>query len=1005
MEIKSFDEIVVRFPLNANKVNLDQLFFANSDLVKLDYIHDDKAKQTRLKYLIRNKYKCTPFGLFSGVQMGTFSSSTEYDKLNYRRITQLDSTCIYSILEKLNSDYSIRQVVKYYPNDTIYNLGSNFHFYEVVNSRYVLSSVECSHMIEHVLNISKGGAVIEELINSINDNDLSKYDKTCFINELIDAGLLVSEIRVSVVGSDMCNSILNILNNIKARYTVNIDILELYISCLKQIILLLKIADSNGIADDNLNIYHKIRDLLGTLNLHYYPKNFLQSHIVFNSYKHTLNENIRLDVIDAVKSLSRLTEFAPNLFFESKRLNEFKTKFIERWGEREMPLLDVIDGQMGIGYPSNTIEPLSPLLDGLKLFKQVPDTFPIYNSTHYSFWLNKLIDAYKFGNDSINIDNNEIEAFPSQIDKLPNVFSVMFSVLKESDSGDSNKSKILIKSVGGHTAGYLIGRFSLFDEKIELLLKKLCDKEAEYEPGKLIAELVYLPFPKAANVLQRSDLREFKISICQTVNNDISNIKLDDLFISIRENKIHLRSKIYNKEVIVKHTTSHNYRHYGIPVYRFLCDLQLQDKLPGLNINIEYLNNVLRYTPRITVNNNIVLELATWRFGFKDYSYIISSENSVQALYNFILHWKLPRYFCVNDGEDEFVFDTQDTNFSRLFINEIKNRKHIKITEFLFESKGSLFPSPANEIIMFCYKPYEFSSQHKLLQPIHEIRRSFIPGSVWIYFKLFTSKSAADNILMNINSLLIDFLNQKSLIKGFFFVRFDDPEFHIRFRILSTNDNVTPFIIKSSFEVFEQFYSKKSVWNVQIDSYNRELERYGSAIEISEDLFCCDSELIISLLDYLYSYESRHEREENRWQFGFIISIIYINELFSDEQSKLEFVKSRVSDFSKEFNLSKLDRKHVDKIYRQNKQKFNLAQHNRIDTCNNLLEKFKIKLSNISDILDKSVSADVKVELWKSYIHMSVNRLFSTKNRLHEYIIYFMVEKHYRAIIGKTTHE
>lgn len=63
------------------------------------------------------------------------------------------------------------------------------------------------------------------------------------------------------------------------------------------------------------------------------------------------------------------------------------------------------------------------------------------------------------------------------------------------------------------------------------------------------------------------------------------------------------------------------------------------------------------------------------------------------------------------------------------------------------------------------------------------------------------------------------------------------------------------------------------IWKIQIDTYNRELERYDwNLIEEAESFFFVDSECVLSIIDKI-------ERNENyRW----MIALKLIDELLSD---------------------------------------------------------------------------------------------------------------------------
>lgn len=63
-------------------------------------------------------------------------------------------------------------------------------------------------------------------------------------------------------------------------------------------------------------------------------------------------------------------------------------------------------------------------------------------------------------------------------------------------------------------------------------------------------------------------------------------------------------------------------------------------------------------------------------------------------------------------------------------------------------------------------------------------QRSYIPGSEWIYFKIYAGDKTMDKLLSNNIYHIISKLKKRQLIEKWFFIRFADPDSHIRVRFL-----------------------------------------------------------------------------------------------------------------------------------------------------------------------------------------------------------------------------
>lgn len=63
---------------------------------------------------------------------------------------------------------------------------------------------------------------------------------------------------------------------------------------------------------------------------------------------------------------------------------------------------------------------------------------------------------------------------------------------------------------------------------------------------------------------------------------------------------------------------------------------------------------------------------------------------------------------------------------------------------------------------------------------MNKIHRTFIPGSQWVYIKLYTGEKTADDLLIQVIAPVIKKVQKAQHIKKWFFIRYSDPDFHLR---------------------------------------------------------------------------------------------------------------------------------------------------------------------------------------------------------------------------------
>src|SRR5574337_376788 len=125
------------------------------------------------------------------------------------------------------------------------------------------------------------------------------------------------------------------------------------------------------------------------------------------------------------------------------------------------------------------------------------------------------------------------------------------------------------------------------------------------------------------------------------------------------------------------------------------------------------------------------------------------------------------------------------------------------------------------------------------------ISRTFIPGTEWLFYKIYCGVPSTDKILLSaIQPLLIE-ARKNSLIDKAFFIRYADPDHHIRLRFRVKNDTGIGELMKLVNRHIEPWFKEGFIWKVMLDTYERELERYEPRlIECAESLFSIDSLLV-----------------------------------------------------------------------------------------------------------------------------------------------------------------
>jgi thiopeptide-type bacteriocin biosynthesis protein len=275
-------------------------------------------------------------------------------------------------------------------------------------------------------------------------------------------------------------------------------------------------------------------------------------------------------------------------------------------------------------------------------------------------------------------------------------------------------------------------------------------------------------------------------------------------------------------------------------------------------------------------------------------------------------------------------------------------------------------------------------------------QRTFICGSEWLYIKIYSGPKTIENIFIYKIYPLLNNLIQNSIIDRFFFIRYTDPHYHIRLRLHFENTDYIGCVLKHFNQLLYEYISNYLISSVIIDIYNREIERYRDRYIIDvEWLFFYDSKFI---LDHIYTHP---DSEQEKW----LIPIKYIDSLFNRcgllLTDKMDLCNQVYEVMSVEVGTkNKITNEQLKLKYRNNskiiKEVINDNNGEKYSWINNLnsylsnIESFtqKLKNDNHLDIFD----------ILKSIVHMHINRLFRTKQRINECVIYYLLFKFYNSM-------
>lgn len=973
-------------------------------LIKNKIVSDKEKLKIRLsllRYLKRMSFRCTPFGTSAGIAIGGITKQTRISISNPQDSTRLvrpDMSFLGHIYQAVLKDMHLRKRLLFSRNNTLIEVHNEIRYYEYTYEpyrTYKISSVESEAILALIFSFSEYPVSHESLLKVIISEGYEPLEADDFIDQLITSKLLISDLEPSVSGTHYGKKLLTFLNNNKSYLVGYLD---------KARLMLEDIYSINISKCRNDFWYKKMISDAETIGIK--DVDLVQVDLLKEGSQIELDREIFKDLTVALQLTKVLVgrDGAQNLSALRAFIEEFET----RYEGMEIPLLEILDTQIGIGYPysldSETDDYLTEDL-GLETYKS--ESFEISKS--FNHILRKYYDCINQRETEIVLTQEDLGEKKENENNVAyeNILSSLVSVI-----GNHGFTKIFhtsTESVGLKP----LGRFIYAHPQIQSYLEELTLLEQEHQTNEIMAEVVFLPEDRVGNLITKPSIGNYEIPIIGHSSLPVENqIRLYDIFVSVVNGEIQLKSKRLNKIVKPVFTSAYTHTKSNVPIFRFLCDLQYQHKNQSITWDWGVLGR-MPFLPRVSYKN-IILSKATWKIRFESIAPLLKMECSKDKIEQYFIRNRMPNSFIVIEGDHALPIQLCNEDSYLLFMDELKKKGLLVIQESLVSDEKDCVVIDTdkrgymNEVILL------WSNNKKSKQKVEVPKAGFsvdklLPagGLDFIYFKIYCNNSMADNIIKNHIAPWFDKLEMAGISFTWFFIRYADPQFHLRIRIFSTEENILK--IRANFPIISSLVNKhKKSWKIQEDTYNPEWQRYGKEnMKNVEEYFFVDSKFVLRLICEL----SFFELQSLRWKIALLTVNSVLDDFSLSVYKKAELINTMEMNFLNEFKVTSKNKAGLAKKYRKSRAEIEcvlLKQEANLTTVYRLLDERKEQLKVVGDRMNRLIKGnELGVNLFdliSSLIHMSLNRIFENKHRLHEMVIYSFLSYHYKSEIARAEH-
>ena len=954
------------------------------------------VRRALVRYFSRMTSRATPFGAFAGISLGRSGSRTSLtlaSRQEYRLHVRLDHGFTEAVLDYLLSQKQARNGFVYNLNTSLYRAGDKFRYVETLRAStrrtHRLATVDPTPFLEATLDRARKGATHEALVTALIDEwGVTYQEGEEYLSLLIENQLLVPSFAPTLTGGEALRPLVSRLREL-AQPDANrlASDIEFTLSDTVQ-------ALKSELAETHCKEFAKrIRET----PLQVDHSRLFQVDMTKPAAQHSPGLTIGKA---ALKEIARSVEILHRIGAEGPppSLAEFCLRFRERYDAREVPLVMVLDDELGIGFGTDAgLSEPSPLLAGLHL-PSAPPKHAVWESRH-AHLLNLLTGAIRGDLIEVALSEQDVRALETPVNlPLPDSFYVHGTlVAKNAQALDSGKFEFFVEGAAGPSGIRLLGRFCDLDPALQTYAMAHVKGEESLQPDAIFAEVVHLPSDRAGNVLHRPHLRQYEIPYLGVsgVATD-RQIMITDLLVSVVGERIVLRSSRLGREVIPRLSSAHNFAK-GLTVYRFLCTLQAQNLAHSMNFGWGPLRTA-PFLPRIRVGR-IVLSRAQWRIPagqILDWSQL-TRPVQLQRIRQYRELNRVPRFVSFVDGEVGYAIDFENALSVDNFVHSNRTNGDVVVREMTTDDQLCV-RGPEGKFLHEIIVPFARRQTPARPPPpiLAEVSgRRFLPGGDWLYFKIYGGSAAVESVLQGPVRAVVQSALETRSATNWFFVRYADPEWHLRLRFHGDSERLLKEVLPRMKDALAALPTD-TVWRVQVDTYEREIERYGGAegIAIAESLFGIDSDASLEMLASL----PRDNFEDWRW----MVALLSLDRLMSDfglaATAKVGFTKNVRDSFAREFNSDGQMNSALGVKFRQAK-----------DTIESLLFsplQAPIELSGCFGTMERRSKRnhELAIELREivrrggltcsfeyflgSIMHMNTNRITRRSARLQEFVLY-----------------
>ncbi|MEU9603240.1 lantibiotic dehydratase [Streptomyces sp. NPDC048057] len=844
-----------------------------------------RALVSLAKYHLRTTYRPTPFGHFAGVTLAEVGPTPEQRVgTAHRTLSRPDAAWLYGVLATdvvTTPGLRERAALTANPLRTVRDgrvVLVDHH--DPTGKRQLSHSVRLTGVVKQVLERAAAPVAWPDLVGMLIDQFPQVPAATVerSVEQLVRNGFLLSDL---VPPPDHTAP----LDHVLERLAGNDCSVTRALAAIRAGLAALDTAQPADRRRELAEVTARMREL-------YEADDVIQSDLGLDACL-VLPTEVALEAARAAAALWRTATAPPGM----PHLRAYHLAFLERYGtDRGVPLLELLDEARGLGLPANyrgaggadgsLVEPSAADRRRDQLLGEL-----VLGALSYRGVGEIVLDETTLG--ALTATETGIE--PTAGSGAPDA-SDGFGAVRRTPASLEQGAEIVADSwealcagefrlvlganPGSPRAGATFSRFAPVlggaSGPLGAVVARAEEAAMEAEPGELMATVAYCPrVARSANVATVPQWLSHRIplGVPQAARDDVTDLRPEELAVHADLDGLRVVHIPTGRLVRPVSYSMLNPGSGHLPyVARFLIDLgyEGQDWCTPWNWGAWASAPAL---PRVRLGRT-VLSPARWLPDRTLRESAAETEGASPDWHDAVAAWRqrlhVPRYTRLTRVDNRVTVDLDNPLHLLVLHDEMKRPRGLVITEWYGGPDGAGWFTAADgphacELVvpLFARRQKTATAKPRTVParsprpvagaevPARTLRAAALPGGEWLYAKLYVPDSLQQRVLAKHLGRLVDSAAVRAAgADNWFFLRYADPDSHLRLRFHGKPEVLWPVLLPAVREWAEELRDAGLTDRLVLDTYDPEIERYGgpAALGHAERVFHTDSAVVLARL-------------------------------------------------------------------------------------------------------------------------------------------------------------